>query len=104
MFFDALGPARSALLKHVSADGAEWIHSVVAERAPQAAICLDPYHVVAWATKALDKIRRRTLEQAGTTDRNARWAVIKNPGAPRGVGRIPGAIAGRDWRRYLGVR
>jgi transposase len=80
MFFDALGPARSALLKHVSADGAEWIHSVVAERAPQAAICLDPYHVVAWATKALDKIRRRTLEQAGTTDRNARWAVIKNPG------------------------
>jgi transposase len=80
MFFDALGPVRSALLKHVSADGAEWIHSVVAERAPQAAICLDPYHVVAWATKALDKIRRRTLEQAGTTDRNARWAVIKNPG------------------------
>ena len=65
MFFDALGPTRSALLTHVSADGAEWIHAVVREKAPQAAICLDPFHVVMWATKALDKVRRRTLEQAG---------------------------------------
>ena len=32
-----------------------------------------------WATKALDKVRRRTLEQAGDRDRNARWAVVKNP-------------------------
>src|SRR5659263_291645 len=42
LFFDALGTTRSALLTHVSADGAEWIHSVVREKAPQAAICLDP--------------------------------------------------------------
>src|SRR5664280_2700978 len=28
LFFDAPGPTRSALLTHVSADGAEWIHSV----------------------------------------------------------------------------
>ena len=32
-----------------------------------------------WCTKAPDKVRRRTLEQAGGRDRNARWAVIKNP-------------------------
>ena len=44
LFFDALGTTRSALLKHVSADGAEWIHSVVREKAPQAAICLDPFY------------------------------------------------------------
>ena len=79
MFFDALGPTRSALLKRVSADGAEWIHAVVRDKAPKAAICLDPFHVVMWATKALDKVRRRTLEQAGDRDRNARWAVVKNP-------------------------
>jgi transposase len=56
-FFQALGESRSALLTHVSADGAEWIHAVVKERAPQAVLCLDPYHVVAWVTKALDKVR-----------------------------------------------
>ena len=81
MFFQALGESRSAVLTHVSADGAEWIHAVVKEHAPQAVLCLDPYHVVAWVTKALDKVRRRTLEQAGGGDRNARWAVIKNPSA-----------------------
>src|SRR5664279_2456286 len=55
------------------------------EKAPQAAICLDPFHVVMWGTKALDRVRRRTLEQTGDRDRNARWAVLKNPGAPRGA-------------------
>ena len=43
-FFDALGPARSAGLTHVSADGAEWIHAAVAQRAPQAMLCLDPIY------------------------------------------------------------
>ena len=78
-FFQDLGESRSAVLTHVSADGAEWIHAVVREYAPQAVLCLDPFHVVAWVTKALDKVRRRTLDQAGGGDRNDRWAVIKNP-------------------------
>jgi hypothetical protein len=43
-FFDALGPVRSAGLTHVSADGAEWIHAAVAQRAPQAVLCLDPFY------------------------------------------------------------
>jgi len=43
-FFDDLGPTRAAQLTHVSADGAEWIHTVVRERAPQAVLCLDPYY------------------------------------------------------------
>jgi len=78
-FFDDLGAQRAASLTHVSCDGAEWIHAVVAERAPAALICLDPYHVVAWAMKALDKVRARTMTQAGITDRHAMWAVRKNP-------------------------
>src|SRR5262245_12730924 len=57
-FFDDLGPDRAAALTHVSADGAEWIHTVVTERAPEAVLCLDAFHVVAWATKALDEVRR----------------------------------------------
>src|SRR3979409_2266561 len=57
-FFDALGEQRAAPLPHVSTDAAEWITTVVAERAPQAVRCLDPFHLVAWATKALDDVRR----------------------------------------------
>lgn len=78
-FFDELGAGRSAMLTHVSCDGAEWIHAVVRQRAPQALICLDAFHVVAWALKALDKVRVRTITKAGITDRHAMWAVRKNP-------------------------
>jgi len=63
-FFDALGPERSAALTHVSADGASWVASVVAERAPGAALCTDPFHVVSWATDALDAVRREVWNQA----------------------------------------
>jgi len=80
-FFTALGSERAALLTHVSADGAEWIHTTVAANAPNAVLCLDPFHVIAWAMKALDKVRTRTLAtQAGPRDRNLMWAVRKNPG------------------------
>lgn len=58
-----LGADRAALLTHVTADGAEWIHHVVADRAPQATGCLDAFHVVSWATKVLEELRRRTAAQ-----------------------------------------
>ena len=73
-FFDQLGAERAAALTHVSCDGAEWIHALVRLRAPQALICLDAFHVVAWAMKALDKVRVRTMTKAGTRDRHAMWA------------------------------
>jgi transposase len=34
---------------------------------------------VAWALKALDKVRVRTVTKAGISDRHAMWAVRKNP-------------------------
>jgi transposase len=84
-FFDALGE-RATRLTHVSADGAEWIHDVVGARAPRAKICLDPFHIVSWATKALDELRRRLqgeLRLAGRPQQAAslkgsRWALLKN--------------------------
>ena len=62
----------------------------IAEWSPQAAIavpCLDPFHVVQWATKALDEVRRSTwnkLRETGRPDlahtlKHARWALWKNP-------------------------
>lgn len=88
-FFDELGPDRTAVLTHVSTDAASWITDVVTERAPQATHCLDPYHLVAWVSAALDKVRREVWNTArgGKGHRNpqsrqlkgARWALWKNP-------------------------
>jgi transposase len=66
-FFDALG-SRAGQLEFVTADGATWITDVVALRAPDATVCLDTFHVIGWATKALDEVRRQEwnkLRQAG---------------------------------------
>lgn len=66
-FFDALGD-RADQLGFVTADGATWITDVVAERAPDAVVCLDTFHVIGWATTALDEVRREEwnkLRRAG---------------------------------------
>lgn len=89
-FFDDLGAERAAGLTHVSADGAEWIHAVVSERAPQAVLCLDAFHVVAWATEALDQVRRAMVNQLrasgktkeATALKGSRWALLKKPPEP----------------------
>jgi transposase len=86
-FFARLGADRSKLLTHVSADGAEWIHDVVREKAPQAMICLDAFHIVKWAGERLDELRRRLaaeLRAAGQEDQAATlgkgmWAIRKKP-------------------------
>lgn len=86
-FFELLGPERCQRIRLVSADGAPWIHSVVRERCPNATICLDPFHVVQWATRALDEVRRSVwneLRRSGQKKRaevlkRSRWALWKNP-------------------------
>jgi transposase len=86
-FFEALGPDRCKLLTHVSADGADWIHDVVREKAARAELCLDAFHVVKWAGERLDELRRRLageLRAAGRDDQAATlgtgmWALRKAP-------------------------
>ena len=51
-------------ITHVSADAADWIADVVAERCPNAVRCADAFHVVAWATEALDEVRRQAWNEA----------------------------------------
>lgn len=56
--------------------------------APQAAICFDPFHVVALGTKALEAVRRQTWNElrrlsdraAARRFKGARWCLLKNPG------------------------
>ncbi len=97
-FFDLLGEERCAQITHVSADSAPWIARVVTERCPDAIQCADPFHVVAWATDALDVVRREAWNAAsgrrrvdpatgkfGVADgaarsiKRARYALWKNP-------------------------
>jgi transposase len=86
-FYDALGEARSHKLRAVSMDMGKAYPKVTRERAPQATICWDPYHVVAMATRELDVVRRvewnrlRQTTDAATAQRfkGARWALLKRP-------------------------
>jgi transposase len=75
-FFDALGPERTALLTHVSADGASWIHPVVAQRAPGAELCLDAFHLVKWAGDRLDELRRRLAGELRAAGRDGEAATL----------------------------
>lgn len=63
-FFDLLGEQRCAQITHVSADGAEFIDAVVAARCPDAVRAADPFHVVRWATDAVDEVRRAAWNEA----------------------------------------
>jgi len=98
-FFESLGPDRCARITHVSADAAVWIARTVRRYCPGAIRCADPFHVVKWATDALDRVRRQVWNtarrQPGGTGRDrrgrqasagtahtlkrARWALWKNP-------------------------
>jgi len=95
-FFAALGEQRCALITHISADSADWIARCVAVVCPDAALCADPFHIVAWATEAIDEVRRTLWNEArggrapfqlrrnarshqSSELRRVRWALWKNP-------------------------
>ena len=91
-FFGELGAERSAKLRAISMDmGPGYAKSArKTGHAPQATICIDSYHVVALATKALDEVRRdywnqlRTLgdQQAAKRFKDARWSLLEEPRGP----------------------
>jgi transposase len=79
-FFDELGPDRCQLITHVSADGAAFIADVVADKCRNAVQCADPFHIVSWATDALDEVRRQVWNEAR---RMARAEPRRPRGRPR---------------------
>ena len=105
-FFTLLMPAQRDSIRCVSADGARWIASCIEEYCPNAERCVDPFHVVSWATQALDNERRKAWAEAHQTSKampkrsqgrpqkresvnpekkqakavkNLRYALLKNP-------------------------
>ena len=79
---------RARKLIAVSMDMGEGYAKSVREHAPQATICIDNFHVVQLATKALDEVRREhwnELRRTGDQDaakqfKDSRWSLLKNPG------------------------
>lgn len=84
-FFDELGADRCAQLTHVSADAAGWLADVIDARCPKAVRCMDAFHVVAWATEALDVVRRESVAEARRLLREEGPGL---PGRPR-KGQLP---------------
>ncbi len=86
-FFDLLGDERSKLIRIVTADGATWIEDVVTARCANATLCIDSFHVVQWATEALDEVRREVWNEARSKGMRAyakelkgcRFALWRNP-------------------------
>jgi transposase len=88
-FFDDLGPDRATGIEAVSMDmGPAYNKSVRApEHAPQAVICIDPFHAVKLVGDALDVERRKAWNElrngadpaAAKKYKGARWALLKNP-------------------------
>ena len=80
-FCEQLTPEQRASIKVVTGDGARWITDCVKEYFPNAERCVDPFHVVEWATEALDKVRiaawRRAQEAAKAV------AVSRGKGRPK---------------------
>ena len=86
-FFNELGQSRSAALQAVSMDtGAAFNNSARAPgHAPQAVICIDPFHAVKLIGDALDKVRRITWNElrqlpdqaAAKKFKGARWSLLK---------------------------
>lgn len=77
-----VGP-RAAKLKAISLDMGHGYAASARKHAPQAVICIDPYHVVQVANQALDEVRRaywnelRRIgdQQAAKRFKDARWSL-----------------------------
>jgi len=58
-FFEKLTDEERGSIEYVAADGAKWITRQVEKFCPNAVRCIDPFHVIGWATEALDNTRKR---------------------------------------------
>lgn len=86
-FFSELGPERCGQLSAISMDMGLAFSKSATEHAPKATICLDPFHVVALGTKAIEEVRRTMWQEMRRLPdpaiahqfKGARWALLKNP-------------------------
>ena len=104
--------ARASRLTAISMDMTGGYAASARHHAAQATICIDPYHVVQLANKALDEVRRaywNELRSLGDPDaakrfKDARWALLKAPedlnDKQAATLRRLKAAGGEVWRAY----
>jgi transposase len=104
-FFKLLSDEQKSTILMVTGDGAKWITECVDEFCPNAKRLLDNFHIVSWATDALDNVRKRIWndvrkeeskatkkrgrgrpkkgeekpESKASQIKGARYSVLKNP-------------------------
>jgi transposase len=86
-FFNQLGRSRTLKIRLVSADAAHWIGDVVRSRCLNAKLTMDSFHIIQWATDALDVVRRKVWNDARAAGqrtharelKGARYALWRNP-------------------------
>ncbi len=90
---------RCAAIIHVSADAAPWVAAVVTERCPNTVQCADPFHVVRWATQALDEVRRSAWNEArgAVRQRCGRTSTTSPTSRPRSWPGSPRPTHGSTW-------
>ena len=76
-FFELLNPQQRQSIQTVTGDGARWIDSCIKEYIPHAQRCVDPFHVVQWATESLDKLRRVLYREALKEQKQAKQGIEK---------------------------
>lgn len=104
-FFASLTQEQRDAIELVSADGARWVDSSMAEWVPRATRCVDTFHVVQWATDLLDEVRRQAWREASA---EARAASGRAAGRGAGAGKRSAAerasAAGRAADAARGLR
>jgi len=86
-FFTDLGAERAKALQAVSMDMGAAFNKSTRTQAPDAVICIDPFHAVQLITTALDVERRKAWNElralpdqdAAKTFKGARWVLLKRP-------------------------
>ncbi len=84
-FFDELGE-RKTTIRAVSIDMNGGYEKAIRESVPDAQICIDPFHVVQLAGRAVDDVRRAEWNTAGKSKtghgrwvKGLRWSLLKAP-------------------------
>lgn len=82
-FFRGLSEEQRRSIRVVTGDGARWITSAIEEYCPNCDRCVDPFHVVQWATEAVDEVRREVWREAYNEFKQLEEALPRCPGRPR---------------------
>ena len=82
-FFDFLGPERITRIKGICCDMWQPYIDVIKDRAPQAVLVFDKFHIVRHLMEAVDQVRRDEIREKGDSYKQlvarTRYVWLKNP-------------------------